>query len=121
MNYIFFHYLFASSLSLSSLLPTPIPFPLSSLHNPSLYPSPLPSHLPPPDSKEKELGTNTSLLTTLKFSYIAALSIHAIACCWFAISCKNQAVFNEDSSESLCKTDSWVAGLEGEESSYLME
>ena len=83
--------------------------------------SPLAMSLCSSDSKEKELGTNTSLLTTLKFSYIAALSIHAIACCWFAISCKNQAVFDEDSSESLCKTDSWVAGLEGEESSYLME
>ena len=100
---------------------------------PHLSPSPLTPHLPPlllispphhfpfpsispPDSKEKELGTNTSLLTTLKFSYIAALSIHAILCCWFAISCKNKAMFDEDSSESLSKTDSWVAGLEGEDS-----
>jgi len=55
-----------------------------------------------------------------KFSYIAALSIHAISCCWFAISCKNEAMFGEDSPESLCKADCWVASLEGEDSYYSM-
>ena len=61
----------------------------------------------PTAMKEKQLGTNTNLLTTLKSTFLAGLSIHIMTCCWFAVSCKNQVLFSADLTSSLCKENSW--------------
>ena len=59
--------------------------------------------------KENQLGTNTNLLTMLKSSFLAGLSIHIMACCWFAVSCQNQVTFNSSSGgNTLCGQDSWA-------------
>ena len=60
-------------------------------------------------AKENELGTNTSLLMTIKSSFLAGLSIHVVSCLWFMISCQNQATFNSrDGTNSLCDSNSWA-------------
>ena len=64
--------------------------------------------------KEQQLGTNTNLLTMLKSTFLAGLSIHIMACCWFAVSCKNKVTFSGSSSltNTLCEEDSWAQSCE---------
>ena len=64
--------------------------------------------------KEKQLGTNTNLLTTLKSTFLAGLSIHIMTCCWFAVSCQNQVTFSGSNSltNTLCQQESWAQSSE---------
>ena len=63
-------------------------------------------------SKEKELGTNTLLLMSLRFTFLAALSVHIAGGIWFFLSCHNvvdtheEDVLHGDHPEA-CIPDTW--------------
>lgn len=59
-------------------------------------------------TRENQLGTNTNLLTTMKSVFLASLSIHIMACCWFAVSCENQVSYTPSGVKPLCKRGSWA-------------
>ncbi len=42
--------------------------------------------------KEKEPGTNTALVAGLRYSYLAGVSIHVMACIWYAIARSNEVL-----------------------------
>ena len=66
-------------------------------------------------SKEKELGTNTMLLMSLRFTFLAALSIHIAGGLWFFLSCHNVVDMHSVSSSLLhadhhevCRDSTWA-------------
>ena len=72
-----------------------------------LVPPPPP---PPPPSfpaaKEKQLGTNTMLLMSLRFVFLSSLSVHVIAGVWYSLACYNKVMATL--STGVCKSDSWA-------------
>ena len=65
-------------------------------------------------SKEKELGTNTMLLMSLRFTFLAALSVHVAGGVWFFLSCHNVVDMHSEDTNLLhsshpesCKRDTW--------------
>ncbi|XP_077978719.1 uncharacterized protein LOC144434138 [Glandiceps talaboti] len=55
------------------------------------------------DSRESELGTNTSLVRTLKYTTLAALMNHLLSCGWYALTCEGL----HDGIEPVCYNNSW--------------
>ena len=66
-------------------------------------------------SKEKELDTNTMLLKSLRFTFLAALSAHVAGGMWFFLSCHNTvdmhtptaSLLHEDDHHEACMPDTW--------------
>ena len=66
-------------------------------------------------SKEKELDTNTMLLKSIRFTFLAALSVHIVGGMWFFLSCRNTVdvrtstatPLHEDDHHQACKPDTW--------------
>lgn len=56
--------------------------------------------------EEKKLGTNTILLMSLRFTYLGWLSIHIMACIWYALPCSNAA--SSLLSADLCRSGTWA-------------
>ncbi|XP_070566365.1 uncharacterized protein [Ptychodera flava] len=55
------------------------------------------------NSRESELGTNTSLVRTLKYTTLAALMNHLLSCAWYALTC----VGLHDGLDPVCYNNSW--------------
>ena len=60
--------------------------------------------------EEQKLGTNTLLLMSLRFTYLGWLSIHIMACIWYALPCSNAARTLPSSllSTDLCRSGTWA-------------
>ncbi|XP_071795542.1 uncharacterized protein [Asterias amurensis] len=56
------------------------------------------------ETRESKLGSNTSLLRTVKYTTVAGLIIHTAACLWYTLAC----VGHHEGIDITCRNDSWA-------------
>ena len=63
----------------------------------------------PTETTESKLGTNTALVRTIKYTTVAGLVMHWMACGWYAIGCSG---WHEPLTLVQCADDSWPLNFE---------